>query len=358
MDNGARDNLARDLVEAMQELRSLAQVRVPASSQARVDREVEAAIVHLAREREEQTMNQAALATPTVRQVGSTFSAAPGRAQRRIPVPTWLATAALLVLTLGLSFAAFGPIRLRPSNPTTFPAAYVQEGTPAGTSDTRFAVTFPAPVLPAGRVYAWSNLYAVDSGVSAAYPGFKIDSPVAALVWVQSGTMAIEGEPVTVHRASEGTSLLTSAPGELLLAAGDAVGLQLGPSRSYTLRSVGPERLVFAEFWMVGGPRPQYGYPKEYQILDYTNLPDAVTLASPATVTMQLTQAALAPEETLTPAEGDWQLALADWRSGATVSRQNRGGVKNWSQAPVSVVAMTAEFQEAAATPTLATPTG
>ena len=44
MDNGARDELNRDLVEVMECSRSLAQVRVPASSQARVDREVEAAI--------------------------------------------------------------------------------------------------------------------------------------------------------------------------------------------------------------------------------------------------------------------------------------------------------------------------
>jgi hypothetical protein len=109
---------------------------------------------------------------------------------------------------------------------------------------------------------------------------------------------------------------------------------------------------------MVGGPRPMYGYPKEYQILDYTNLRDAATLTAPATVTMQLTQAVLAPGETLAPPENSWQLALADWRSGANVSRQNRGGVKNWSQAPVSVPVMSAEFQEVAATPTVATPTG
>ena len=71
-----------------------------------------------------------------------------------------------------------------------------------GTSETRFAVAFPGPMLPAGPVDAWSTLYAVDPGVSAAYPGFEIESPVAALVWVQSGTMAISGEHVAVHRAS------------------------------------------------------------------------------------------------------------------------------------------------------------
>ena len=125
MDNGARDELDRDLVEAMQELRSLAQVPVPASSQVRVDRAVEAAIGRLARDRKEQTMNQAVLTTPTLGQVRPMPAAAPDRAQRRIPALTWLATAALLAVTLGLSYAAFGPIGPRPSNPITFPAAFV-----------------------------------------------------------------------------------------------------------------------------------------------------------------------------------------------------------------------------------------
>ena len=147
-------------------------------------------------------MNQAVLTTPTLGQVRPMPAAAPDRAQRRIPALTWLATGALLAVTLGLSYAAFGPIGPRPSNPITFPAAFVQEGTPASTSDTQFEVAFPAPMLPAGPVYAWSDLYAVDPGVSAAYPGFDIESPVAALVWVQSGTMAIDGEHVAVHRAS------------------------------------------------------------------------------------------------------------------------------------------------------------
>ena len=234
-----------------------------------------------------------------------------------------------------------------------------------GTSDTRFAVAFPTPVLPAGPVYAWSTLYAVGPGVSAAYPGFEIEDPVAALVWVQSGTMAIGGDHVAVHRASAGTPGASPAAGELVLGAGDAVGLELGPGRSFELRSMGPEPLVFAEFWLVGGFRPVYGYPPGYQILDFANHPDAATLPSPATVTMQLTQAVLPPEETLAPAEeplapGEktWQLALADRRSGAAVLRQNpSGALENMGQASVSVVAMTAEFQVAAATPTAATPT-
>jgi hypothetical protein len=208
-------------------------------------------------------------------------------------------------------------------------------------------------VLPAGPVYAWSTLYTVEPGVTAAYPGFEIESPAAALLWVQSGTMAIDGQHVAVHRASTGALDASPAPGQLLLGAGDAVGLELGPGHSYQLRDVGSEPLVFAEFWIVGGPRPMYGYPPEYLILSYYSHPDTVTLSSPATVTMRLTQAVLAPDETLAPADGTWQLALADTRSGSSTSREvPSGAVKNTTRAPVSVVAMTREFQETAATPT------
>ncbi|MCD6056998.1 MAG: hypothetical protein K0Q89_528 [Thermomicrobiales bacterium] len=356
MDNGARDDLDRGLVEAMRELRSLAQIRVPTSSQKRVDREVEAAISRLARE-EEQPMNQAALATPTVGPVSAMSAAASGRLQRRWPALPWLATAALLAVTLGFSYAAFRSLGFGPAHLTTLPAAFVQGGTPETTSETHFSVTFPAPVLPAGPVYAWSTLYEVAPGVSADYPGFTIEDPVAALVWVQSGSMAIAGEPVAVHRAVAGPPGASPTPGELVLGAGDAVGVELGPGRSYELRSVGSEPLVFAEFWLVGGPRPLYTYPREYQILDYANHPEAATLTAPATFTMRLTQAILAPEETLAPAEGSWQLALADRRAwtpgiGSVIARESRSGaVENMGQAPASVVAMTAEFRETTATP-------
>ena len=350
MDNGARDELNRDLVEAMQELCSLAQVRVSASSQARVDRAVEAAIGRLEREQEEQPMNHAVLVNPTVGQVQPMPPAAPQRTQSRAPALTWLATAALLAVTLGLSYAAFGPIRLRPVNPPTFLSAVVQEGTPAGTtSDTPFEVAFPAPVLPAGRLHAWSTLYAVEPGVSAAYPGFDIESPVAALVWVQSGTMAIDGEHVALHRASAGIPSASPSQGEMLLDAGDAVGLELGPGHSYHLRSVGPEPLVFAEFWLVGGPRPEYAVTPGYQILDYHHLPTAATLASPATATMRLTRSVVAPEETLEPAEGTWQLVLSDPPSG---HEGPLGKAKNYQSDAINVVIMTAAFQEVTATPT------
>jgi hypothetical protein len=335
------------------------------SSTERIDREVEAAINRLTHDqprhrqpRKEQTMNQAALATPTVGQLRPIFPAAPGRAQRRSPALTWLATAALLAITLGLSYAAFGSLRLRPLDSTTLPAAFLQEGTPEGGSDTQFEVTFPAPLLPAGRVYAWSTLYTFKPGVSASYPGFEIESRVAALVWVQSGTMAIDGEPIAVHRTSAEAPAASPAPGELLLGAGDAVGLELGPGHSYQLRNVGPEPLLFAEFWLVGGPRPQYTYPPGYVHLDYHNHPDAATLTSPATVTMQLTQAVLAPDETLAPPENSWQLALTERPSGLLREQDPNGAMKNTTQAPVSVVAMTAEFQESVAASTVATPTG
>ena len=270
----------------------------------------------------------------------------------------WLATAALLAVTLGLGVAAFGSIGLGSPQPAALPAAVVQGGTPVGTGESEFEVAFPAPLLPAGPVYARSTLYAVDPGVGVAYPGFAIDRPMAALVWVQSGTMEFGGEHVAAHRASGDAAGASPTPGALRLGPGDAVGLELGPGRSFELRGVGPEPLVFAEFWIGGGRHPMYGPPPDAQILDHTNLPNAAILPSPATVTMRLTRSVLPPGETLAPVEGSWQLALADQRSGSTVSHQHRGSVKNWSQAPVTVAAMTAEFREEAATSAVATPTG
>ena len=273
-------------------------------------------------------------------------------------LPTHLATAVLVLVVLIGSVLAFGPLRYRPVDSTTLPAAFLQAGTPEGSTHTRFEVTFPAPLLPAGRVYAWSTLYTFKPGGSAAYPGFEITSPVAALVWVQSGTMAITGQPVAVHRASAGAPDASSAPGELLLGAGDAVGLELGPGHSYQLRNVGPEPLLFAEFWLVGGPRPQYTYPPGYVHLDYHNHPDAATLTSPATVTMRLTQAVLAPDETLAPPENSWQLALTERSSGLLREQNPNGAMTNTTQAPVTVLSMTAAFQETAATPPVASQTG
>ena len=69
----------------MQELRSLAQFRVPASSRVRVDRQVEAAIGHLARERKEQTLNQIALATTAVGGVRQAAPVSSRRERHRLP---------------------------------------------------------------------------------------------------------------------------------------------------------------------------------------------------------------------------------------------------------------------------------
>jgi hypothetical protein len=363
--------LDRDVIETIHAVRALAATPLPRSSHERSEFALHAEIARLdTTPANEATMTDSVLSPVDVLThqsnggingalFGDRILPASSNGRMEWPLParspsrdvtrggwlrTHLATAALVLVVLIGMVLVFEGIRLKPVNSAILPAALLQAGTPEGTDETQFAITFPAPVLPAGRVYAWSTLYTFKPGVSAAYPGFPIEDPAAALVWVQAGTMAIDGEPVAVHRASEGTSLLTSAPGELLLGAGDAVGLELGPGHSYQLRNAGPEPLVFAEFWLIGGPRPQYTYPPGYVHLDYHNHPDAATLTSPATVTMHLTQALLEPDETLAPPENSWQLALAERSSGLLREQNPNGAVKNTSQTPVSVVAMTAEF--------------
>ena len=271
----------------------------------------------------------------------------------------WLATAALLAVTLGLSFAAFGPIRLRPSNPHHLPRRLGQEGTPEGIGE--------PPVrgrLPGARAAGRAGLRLVDAvrrrtrserGVSGVcdreprgrprlgavrHDGHQRRARRRAPRFRGSAERLTGARRAAARRGRRGR---VGARARALLSSCAASD----PSR-WSSRSSG-----------VGGPAPRYTYPPEYQLLDYHHLPTAATLTSPATVTMRLTQSVLTSEETLAPAEGTGSCALIDRGPGLVVSRHfSSGAKKTSSQAPITVVAMTAAFQEAAATPTVATPTG
>ena len=130
---------------------------------------------------------------------------------------------------------------------------------------------------------------------------------------MQSGELAIGGDDISAHRASMKESIehVTSS-GRAATTEDDAVAVELGPGHSYTIRSAGTEPLVFAEFWIVGGPEPHYPYPAGYNILDYFHMPDAEGLPSPATVTMQLARVTLAPKGAMVTEDGDWQVVLTD----------------------------------------------
>ncbi len=267
----------------------------------------------------------------------------------------WFAMAALLALTAGFGYIAFGPPRAEPE-PPAIPAVLVQPATPEDTIEQQFDITFSEPILPASSIYSWSTMYSIEPGLSAEYPGFAIDSPVAALVWVQSGTLALAGNHGAVHRGLMELAEGTPAPGELLLGPGGAVALELGGDHAYQIRNAGSEPLVLAEFWLIAGPSPNYTDPPGYMYLDYFNGPSSVSLTAAATATMHLTRTSMAAGETLVAPEDGLQMVLTD--EPISVTRSLSGDVvNNIGAGSITVVIMTADFEPVAGTPTAATPT-
>lgn len=233
--------------------------------------------------------------------------------------------------------------------------AFAQDPATDGTSqridELRFDLSVTKPVLPAGPIYLWSTMYAIEPGVSTEYPGFAIESPVAAVVWVQSGMLSIEGELGAAHIETRPSTNASPAADSMLLGPGDAIALELGPDHTYQLRNAGEDTLVFAEFWLVGGPRPSYPFPPGYLILDFYHDPSAVNLPSASTATMHLSRMPLAPGETLPVPDGGWQMALTE--NPASISRSWPGGAPtNFGVDPITIVVMTADFQAVAGTST------
>jgi hypothetical protein len=365
---GVRGGLDRRLIETMLELRSLAQAPLSESSKQRVDQQVGPAIERLSRdERKDDPMSRSTVTNVLPRSTGSNgHSAAYGKPASALIAPpsarnvprarAWFAMAALLLLAAGIGYVVFGPPRAEPE-PPAIPAVIAPPATPDHAIEQQFDITLSKPILPASTIHSWSTMYLVEPGLSAEYPGFEIEGPVAALVWVQSGALALTGEHGAVHRGSAALPAASPAAGELLLGPDDAVALELGANHSYQLRSVGTEPLVFAEFWLIAGPEPMPIGQTELDVLDYYDVSSAVTLPAASIATMHLSRTKLANDDTLAPPEGGFQNVLAE--DHISIIRMLPDGVaSNMAQNDlVTVVVMTADFQPVAGMPSAATPT-
>jgi hypothetical protein len=265
-----------------------------------------------------------------------------------------LATAALVLLTLAGGYVAFVRGPSDPGIPTAGPFAAVpaaQEASPVAPADELIVeAAFPGLALPAGDAHASLAFITVVPGDGGDYPAVSIGA-TASILLVWSGTMAIAGDSVSVHRAA-GTSpaavAASAATGETLLGPGDAAVFVLGPNRSYAVRNPGAEPLVVVEAWIVSGPFPYVNPQPEFAHGNYRISPRVATLPADATVTMRLTRATLVPEATRSPAEGSWQVAVAELPG---LSQRSHGEVGNGTQEPLEIVVLTAEFDPVAATP-------
>ena len=210
--SGLQHGFDQGLADAIMELRALAQLPVSEPTQQRIDFQVEAAINRLKNHGKDPAMTDTAILTKTL--PGFTLNghvaergprparvAQSPRLWRCPPALAWLASVALLLVTIGLGSRSFGPFSSGSQHPSTVPAVFAQGGTPASSTDIQFAMTLPAPVLPAGPLSLWSTMYQIAAGTSVEYPGIVIKDPVAAAVWVQSGELAISGDIGSIERA-------------------------------------------------------------------------------------------------------------------------------------------------------------
>lgn len=330
MDNGARDDLDRDLFEVMRELRALAQAPVPASSQERVDREVEAAIGRLVREKEEQMMNQAALATIVPpRLFPNAPTPTPRREQRRVPALTWLATAALLVLTLGLSAAAvgfiglgnivIGPDRLDADRPTTLPAlaAATPMATPQSSTEiTLLQITLPAGALPHGDDLSTELAHVtVPSGDRTDWtPGDQPGETSIRVFHVVRGTLSLRATgDVQITRAG-GVPEPVATGTEVTLDVGDT---WIGPTATgFAAANPGKERTEVL-FWVLTDAEHAKGqhFPVPGSWLFHTSLNKTDRQLGvnrlPGPATLRLRQVQLPGEGRLPAPPGALQLGLA-----------------------------------------------
>jgi len=260
--------------------------------------------------------------------------------------------AAVLLLTVGIGYVAIDPFG-GPDRPASIPAAVVADATPAPAANSAdepaIEVAFPAAPFAAGPISAGLTRYTLDAGAAGAYPGYPVAVAVAAVLLVQSGTMGLSGDLVAVHRSAE-TAPASPAAGEALLGPGDAVALEVGPDRAYALRNAGADPLVFVEAWVFGGdrwPRGEFG-PAMHggEAFSITRVTD---LASAGAVTVRLTRATLAPDETRTPPDGGWQIVLG--KTTDLVRGGEDGTAHNISPDAQEVVILTARFETAGATP-------
>jgi hypothetical protein len=223
--------------ETVRRLQSLGAMPPPASSRERVRRAVRANIQSGVASDKAPPVNQAGFVDLTRPTAGpnSRNGASPAR-WSQLPVPAarrrWgfaqLATAALLLLILGLVYFVFGPGRSDHDQPAGIPAGVDPTGTPtpvAMTEETLVLVTLPAGSLPLGDVGAGYGQYVVPPGDRSTWasasdgccPEFRFTYVLAGVYTVRSqGTVQI------LRAGGDGTWEMVSPGTEFTLGPGDA----------------------------------------------------------------------------------------------------------------------------------------
>lgn len=263
--------------------------------------------------------------------------------------------AALLVLALAGGYAVLLRETPGPGAPAGNNAAVpgAQQASPTASAadeslpgDVTLEFAFPSVVVPAGEVAAWMQFFEVLPHEGGEY---TITGTSAVILVVRAGTMAISGELAGVHRATDAAPAASPVAGETILGPGDAAALAFTSDQVFPIRNVGDDKLYVVEAAVSNLNLTANKDMLGLDMAEYTMQPGATTLPADSTVTVRLTRATLAPDESRAPAAEGWQLAIGD---PARMTRSPMDGtVRNVSDEPHEVYILTAEFAPAAATP-------
>lgn len=373
---GGLDPAAADAVRRLQ---TLGAAPPPASSRERVRRAVQANVRSRPTRGGETPMNQAARFAPTRPIAGSNGRpvALPlGRPLVVVPPVSrgrrhWggaqLATAALLLLTLGLGYLALGPGHADPDRSTMLPAAVGPAGTPApdrAAAETLLRVTLPTTLVPQnGGGNSGLGRFTVPPGTrgtwtASAYGccgGVRVDYVVAGryTVWAEG--------PVQVVPAG-GTPETVLAGTARVLGPGDAM---IAPNETgFTATNPGPAPAVVLAWNRLTGIGPDAQVPTGW--LDETHDVQPNVALPPGPATLVLRRVELAPDATFpAPAAGTLQFGvpLPDNAAGTPVAaypivHRGDGAIHNVGRAAVTLCVLTLEPAKGeAGTPVAGVPT-
>lgn len=267
--------------------------------------------------------------------------------RRRRWILAYLSTAALIIITMAVTFLAIGPPwPTRPVEDRGNVPAVVAPATPSpsmSVDDSLVTVTLPAGAVPA-EIVAGLNHYSVPAGNEGKWSWTCCTGP--RLDYILEGTITVRGAgPMRVQRDGDPGSWEDIAPGtDIILEPGDALLSRL--EDSFDAVNAGSLAVELLDLVLVAGtplddpvPYQESGAVAwEFQDQDLWLLPITVPEAS---VTIDLWQASLETDAIVPPPQGAMiQLAITR-DEGAIISTQEGFVVKNLSQAPVSAYLMT-----------------
>jgi hypothetical protein len=274
-----------------------------------------------------------------------------GRASRPWGRPmTQLATAALVVITLAAAYLAFGPPRSDGEGEqlARIPAAIVAQATPspsAMTDETFVTITLPAGAVP-GEIVRGLNHYSVPPGSDGTWDWTCCTG--ARLDYILEGTYTIRGAgPMQVLHNGGAGSWEEIAPGtDVVLDAGDALYSRM--EDTFEAVNAGSTPVELLDAVLFGGTPLDDPIPYEasgvgaWQVHDQDIWTVPVSMP-PGPVTLRLRQSTLAADAQLPlPSGAVMQLAITR-DEGGIVSTQDDFTVKNLSQKPISLYALTVE---------------